>query len=135
MNVTLSFIKVAPLIQFANKKENKFSKMILILELENWHQNLKKLFIDSPQSKVLKISKKCSFGCKNLLSFTFLTMKFHNCHHASGIIQRVHFPVFLRIHSSSNEVLFYIKKWKTISCQVVIRCNYIKVVFWDFLWL
>ena len=40
---------------------------------------------DSSQSKSLtryqKILKGCSFGCKNLLNFTCLTMKVHNCHH------------------------------------------------------
>ena len=61
--------------------------MKLILDLENLHQNWKMLFFDSPQSKGFtryqKILWGCSFGCKNLLNFTCLIMKFHNCHHAN----------------------------------------------------
>ena len=45
------------------------------------------LFFDSPQSKSFtryqKILWERSFGCKNLLNSTCLTMKFHSCHHAS----------------------------------------------------
>ena len=41
---------------------------------------------DSSQSNSLtryKILKGCSFGSKNLLNFTCLTMKFHNYHHST----------------------------------------------------
>ena len=45
------------------------------------------LFFDSPQSKGLtryqKILGGCFLGCKNLLNFTCLTLKFHKCHHAN----------------------------------------------------
>ena len=45
--------------------------------------------ISAFKSKVFdKISKNplgCSFGCKNLLNSTCLTMKFHDCHHLVSI--------------------------------------------------
>ena len=50
----MSLIKVVHLIQYSNNKTN-FRKIELILDLEIWHQKLKKnLFFDSPQSKGFK---------------------------------------------------------------------------------
>ena len=50
---------------------------------------------DGSQSNSLtryqEIPQECSFGCKNLLNFAYLTVKFHNCHHT---IMKVKFLTF-----------------------------------------
>ena len=74
------------LIQYSNKKTN-FRRIKLIIDLKNWHKNHKMLFFESIQSKGFtkcqKILQGCSFGFKSLLTFTCLTIKFHNFHHAT----------------------------------------------------
>ena len=44
------------------------------------------LFVGSQLSCLAKYQKtlcECSFGCKNLLNFTWHTIRFHNCHHTN----------------------------------------------------
>ena len=44
-----------------------------------------------------RILKGCSFGCKNLLNFACLTMKFHNCHcTTAGHFVTIQFPNLIR---------------------------------------
>ena len=69
MKLTMSLIKVD-------------RKIIWIFNLKKWRWKQKIAVYDRPQSKGLtgyqQICWGCSFGCKNLLNFTYLPIRFHN---------------------------------------------------------
>ena len=119
MKLTKLFIKVVHLIQYSNEKTN-FREIKIILDLENWHQELKNaVFWQLSIKRLYMVSKilwGCSFGCKDLLNFTCLVMKFHNCHHASMQYPAIHTSIhYLCIES----MLFHVfVAWPLPQCIV-----------------
>ena len=86
LKLKMLLTKVVLLIWYSEKKI-VFGKIKLIFGLENWLWFLKmpNLWRLSPNhlKRYQKILWICSLGCKNLLNFTWNTIKFHNPLHAS----------------------------------------------------
>ena len=92
------------------------------IDTKNW----KRGFFEMPQLKGFtrykKILRGYSFGCKNLLNFTCLTIEFHNSHHAS-----VYAIPFKTVHKLARKYTNRIKMELVVSFECLSRFCPIKL--------
>ena len=105
--------------------------MNLILDLKNWHQKLKKAALrrlSIKQSyKVSKILWRCSFGCKSLLNFICLAMKFNNCHR--GKQDSSYFPIKEARFLYATNMFIWLRTF-IIKCWVFRLVKALGVLIW-----
>ena len=84
-----------------------FRKIKLILRLKDllWKLKMSNFWqvCLNLSHKIQKILWRGSLGCKKLLKFTCLTMKFHNCHHTSTHLDFL----YLKAKKSDRKITFF----------------------------